>query len=183
MLYINGRYLIFCLLPLAAFLLTLFVGRPETAPSVTEVTEMIKTRMNRMTSVLIAREAETEAYRESQSMITNDSAGPSRRTPAEIEETLTAKCEKQLANLTINNISVGESGATELADENHQTRFWPVEFEALNPMEPEQELHAVMFCYRDPDGEWNSKVTKIDVVQNGRMRVIPKYAFREMGLE
>jgi hypothetical protein len=178
MLYMNGRYLIFCLLPLAAFLLTLFVGRPETAPSVTEVTEMIKTRMNRMTSVLIAREAETEAYRESQSI-----AGPSRRTPAEIEETLTAKCEKQLANLTINNISVGESGATELAEENHKTRFWPVQFEALNPTEPGQELHAVMFCYRDPDGEWNSKVTKVDVVQNGTVRVIPKYAFREMGLE
>jgi len=55
------RYLIFCVLPLAAFTLTLFVGRPETAPSVTEVTELIKTKINRMTSVLIARQGETEA--------------------------------------------------------------------------------------------------------------------------
>src|SRR6266403_3421751 len=94
------RYLIFCALPLAAFLLTLFVGRPETAPSVTEVTKLIKTRIKRMTSVLIARQAETEAYRESQSMI-NVSANHSCRTPAEIEAALTAKCEKQLADLTI----------------------------------------------------------------------------------
>jgi hypothetical protein len=64
-------YFVFCVLPLVAFLLTLFVGRSETAPSVAEVTELIKTRINRMTSVLIAREAETAAYRESQSMITS----------------------------------------------------------------------------------------------------------------
>jgi hypothetical protein len=177
------RYLIFCVLPLAAFVLTLFVGRPETAPSVTEVTELIKTRINRMTSVLIARQAETEAYRESQTMITNVSAGQGPRTPAEIEEALRAKCEKQLANLSINGISVGRPAATELGDDNRPTKFWPVEFEVPNPTEPDQKLRAVMFCYRDSDGEWNTKVTNVDVVQNGTARVIPKYAFREMGLE
>jgi hypothetical protein len=182
MLLMKVRYLIFCLLPLVAFSVTLFVERPETAPSVTEVTELIKTRINRMTSVLIAREAETEAYRESQSMI-NVSADQSRRTPAEIEEALTAKCEKQLADLTIKSISVGEPSATELDNEKQQTRVWPVEFEVLNPTEPGQNLHAVMFCYRDPDGEWDTKVTKVDVLQNGTLHVVPKYAFREMGLE
>ena len=182
MLRMKMRYLIFCLLPLVAFSVTLFVERPETAPSVTEVTELIKTRINRMTSVLIARQAETEAYRESQGMI-NVSAHHSGRTPAEIEQALTAKCEKQLADLTIERISVGEPSATELDDEQHQTRFWPVEFEVLNPTEPGQNLHAVMSCYRDPDGEWNTKVTKVDVVQNGTLHVVPKYAFREMGLE
>jgi hypothetical protein len=110
MLLVNVRYLIFCLLPLVAFSVTLFVERPETAPSVTEVTELIKARINRMTSVLIARQAETEAYRESQGMI-NVSAHHSGRTPAEIEEALTAKCEKQLADLTIERISVGEPSA------------------------------------------------------------------------
>ena len=177
------RYLIFCVLPLAAFALTLFVGRPETAPSVTEVTELIKTRMNRMTSVLIARQAETEAYRESQTMITNVSSGQGPRTPAEIEEALRAKCEKQLANLSIDGISVGRPAATELGDDYRPTKFWPVEFEVPNPTEPDQKLRAVMFCYRDSDGEWTSKVTNVDVVQNGTARVIPKYAFREMGLE
>jgi hypothetical protein len=48
-----------------------------------------------MTSVLIARQAENEACRESQTEITNVSAGKGRRTPAEIEEALRAKCEKQ----------------------------------------------------------------------------------------
>jgi len=182
MLLMKVRYLIFCLLPLAAFSVTLFVEHPETAPSVTEVTELIKTRINRMTSVLIARAAETEAYRESQSMI-NVSADQGRRTPAEIEEALTAKCEQQLADLTIKSISVGEPSAAELDNEKHQTRVWPVEFEVLNPAVPGQDLHAVMFCYRDPDGEWNAKVTKVDVVQNGTLQVVPKYAFREMGLE
>jgi hypothetical protein len=170
-------------LALAAFVLTLFIGRPETAPSVTEVTELIKTRINRMTSVLIARQAETEAYRESQTTITNVSAVQGPRTPAEIEEALRAKCEKQLANLSIDSIWVGRPAATELADDNRLTKFWPVEFEVLNPTEPNQKLRAVMFCYRDPDGEWNTKVTNVDVVQNGTARVIPKYAFREMGLE
>lgn len=179
----HAKRFIFCVLSLVALWLTLFVGRPETAPSVTEVTELIKTRINRMTSVLIAREAETEAYRESQSMLTNVSAGQSHRTPAEIEEALTAKCEERLANLKVNNISVGEPGATELGDENRKIRFWPVEFQVLNPTAPDQSLHAVIFCYRDSEGEWNTKVTKVDVVQNGAVRVIPKYAFREMGLE
>jgi hypothetical protein len=179
----KARYLIFCLLPLVAFSLTLLVGRPETAPSVTEATELIKTRMNRMTSVLIARRAETEAYRESQTEITNVSAGQGRRTPAEIEEALRAKCEKQLANLSIDSISVGRPAATELTDDNRQTKCWPVKFEVLNPTEPDQKLRAVMFCYRDPDGEWNSKVTNLDVVQDGIARIIPTYAFREMGLE
>jgi hypothetical protein len=183
MLLMKVRYFIFCVLPLVAFLLTLFVGRPATAPSVTEVTELIKARINRMTSVLIAREAETEAYRESQSMITNVSAGQRHRTAAEIEEALTAKCENQLVALTINNISVGEPGATEFGVDNRKTRFWPVEFQVLNPMQPDQNLHAVIFCYRDPEGEWNSKVTRVDVVQNGTVRIIPRYAFREMGLE
>jgi hypothetical protein len=177
------RYLIFCLLPLVAFILTLLVGRPETAPSATEVTELIKTRINRMSSVLIAREAETEAYRENQSMITNAAAGQSHRTPAEIEQALTAKCEKQLANLSIKSISLGSPGTTDLGDDTGTTKFWPIEFEVLNPMEPDQQLHAVMFCYRDSDGEWNTKVTTVDVVQNGAARVVPKYAFREMGLE
>jgi hypothetical protein len=177
------RYLIFCLLPLVAFALTLLLGRPQTAPSVTEVTGLIKTRINRMTSVLIARQAETEAYRESQTKITNVSADQGRRTPAEIEEALRAKSERQLANLSIDNISVGRSAATELTEDNRQTKYWPVRFEVLNPTEPDQKLRAVMFCYRDPDGEWNSKVTNLDVVQNGTARIIPKYAFREMGLE
>jgi hypothetical protein len=177
------RYLIFCVLPLVAFALTLFVGRSETAPSVPEVTELIKSRINRMTSVLIARQAETEAYRESQNLISNVSAEQTGRTPAEIEEALTSKCEKELASLSIQSISVGKPDATELGEDNRRRTFWPVEFEVLNPTEPDQKLHAVMFCYRDPDGEWNSKVTNVDAVQNGTARIIPKYAFREMGLE
>src|ERR1700730_5486592 len=177
------RYLIFCLLPLVAFTLTLLLGRSETGPPVTEVSELIKTRINRMTSVLIARQAETEAYRESQTEITNVYAGKGGRTPAEIEEALRAKCEKQLGDLSINSISVGRPAATELTDDNRPTKYWPVKFEVLNPTEPDQKLRAVMFCYRDPDGEWNTKVTSLDVVQNGTARIIPKYAFREMGLE
>jgi hypothetical protein len=179
----NANRFIFRLLPVVALSLTLLVGRPETAPSVTEVTELIGARMNRMTSVLIAREAEIEAYRESQSMITNVSAGQSHRTPAEIEEALAAKSAKQLANLAINNISVGQPGTTELGDENRETRFWPVAFQVLNPTAPDQNLRAAMFCYRDPEGRWSTRVTKVEVVQNGTVRVIPKYAFREMGLE
>jgi hypothetical protein len=180
---VKVRYLIFCLLPPVAFGLTLLLGRSETGPPVTEVTELIKTRINRMTSVLIARQAETEAYRESQTEITNVSAGKGRRTPAEIEEALRAKCEKQLADLSINSISVGRPAATELTDGHRPTKYWPVKFEVLNPTEPDQKLRAVMFCYRDSDGEWNTKVTNLDVVQNGTARIIPKYAFREMGLE
>src|SRR5258708_27968933 len=103
MLVVKVRYLIFCLLPLVAFSVTLLVERPETAPSVSEVTELIKTRISRMTSVLIAREAETEAYRDSQTMI-NVSADQIRLTPAEIEEALTAKCAHQLAHLTLQSI-------------------------------------------------------------------------------
>ena len=158
------RYLIFCVLPLAAFALTLFVGRPETAPSVTEVTGLIKTRINRMTSVLIARQAETEAYRESQTMITNVSAGQGPRTPAEIEEWLRATCEKQLANFSIVGLSLGRPAATELGDDNRPTKFWPVEFEVPNPTEPDQKLRAVMSCYSDSDGEWTTKVTNVDVL-------------------
>jgi hypothetical protein len=87
------------------------------------------------------------------------------------------------ANLSIDSISVGRPAATELTDDNRQTECWPVKFEVLNPTEPDQKLRAVMFCYRDPDGEWNSKVTNLDVVQDGTARIIPKYAFCEMGLE
>jgi hypothetical protein len=174
---------IFCLFPVVALWLALFVGPPETAPSVTEVTELIKARINRMTSVLIAREAEVEAYRERESMTTSVASDQSHRTPAEIEEALRAKCEKQLADLTINNISVGQPGASELGEENRKTRFWPVEFQVLNPTAPEQDLHAVICCYRDSEGGWSGKVTKVDVVQNGMVHPVPKYAFREMGLE
>jgi hypothetical protein len=183
MLLMNAKRFVFCMFPVVALLLTLLVGRPATAPSVTEVTELIKARINRMTSVLIAREAEVEAYRERESVIKSVSSDQSQRTPAEIEEALTAKCEKQLANLTINNISVGQPGTTEFGEENRKTRFWPVEFQVLNPTAPEQNLRAVIFCYRDSEGEWSSKVTKVDVVQNGMVRAVPKYAFREMGLE
>jgi hypothetical protein len=183
MFLMSAKRFIFYMLPVVALLLTLVVGRPATAPSVTEVTELIKARINRMASVLIAREAEVEAYRERESVITSVSSDQSHRTPAEIEEALTAKCEKQLANLTINNISVGQPGTTELGEESRKTRFWPVEFQVLNPTAPEQNLHAVVFCYRDSEGGWSSKITKVEVVQNGMVHAVPKCAFREMGLE
>ncbi len=179
----NAKHFMFCVLPVVALSLMLFAGCSETAPSVTEVTELIKARVRRMTSVLIAREVETEAYRESLSMVTTVSSDQSRRTPAEIESVLQAKCEKQLANLTIRNVVVGAPGATELGDDNRLTKFWPVEFQVLNPMEPTQNLQAVMFCYRDPDGRWATKVAKLDVLQNGTLRAVSKYRFREMGLE
>jgi hypothetical protein len=178
------RYFICSSLSLVAFLfLTLFVGRPETAPSVEVVTELIKGRINRMTSVLISRQAEMEAYRESQDRITNVSAGEHRRTPAEIEAALTAQCERQIADLKVDSVWIGQADAEQLGDENYKTRVWPIEFEVLNPTEPSQNLHAVMFCYRGPEGGWNSKVTKVDLLQNGTIRPVPKYAFREMGLE
>jgi hypothetical protein len=183
MLFMKANRFIFWVLPIVALSLTLFFGRSETAPSVTEVTELIKARINRMTSVLVAREAETEAYRESQSFITNVSTNQKHRTPAEIEEALFARCEKQLANLTITSVSVGQPGVTEFGDDNRKAKFWPVEFQVLNPTDPTQNLHAVMFCYRDSQGEWIAKVTKLDSIQNGTVCAIPKYAFREMGLE
>jgi hypothetical protein len=180
---VSVKRFIFWVLPVVALSLTLFAGHSETAPSVTEVTELIKARINRMTCVRIAREAEIEAYRESANLVANVSADQRNRTPAEIEEALTAKCAEQLANLMINSVSVGEADATELGNDNRKTRFWPVEFQVVNPTEPTQNLHAVMFCYRDPEGDWASKIIKLDLMQNGTVCVIPKYAFREMGLE
>src|ERR1700738_5671689 len=100
-------------------------------------------------------------------MITNVSAGQGPRTPAEIEEALRAKCEKQLANLSINGISLGRPAATELGDDNRPTKFWPVEFEVPNPTEPDQKLRAVMFCYRDSDGGCNTKENHGVVVLQG----------------
>ena len=139
MFYMKVRYFIYSSLSLVAFLfLTLFVGRPETAPSVEVVTELIKGRIHRMTSVLISRQAELQAYQVSQNQLANVSTDERRRTPAEIEAALTAQCEKQIANLKVDTVSIGRADAEQLGDEDRKIRVWPVEFEVLNPTEPNQ---------------------------------------------